>query len=76
MTGATDIGTSKLASKTDLANLKTQVDNLNVEKPKALAADLSKLNNVVDNDVVRKIMLISWLPKSLLLILRYQALTH
>ena len=34
-----------------LASLKTRVDNLDVDKPKTIPADLHKLNNGVDNDV-------------------------
>ena len=45
-----------LASKTHLANLKTEVDNLDLDKLKTVPADLSKLSNVVDNDVVIKTM--------------------
>ena len=48
--GATGIDTSSLASKTDLASLKSKWDNLDVDKFKTVSADLSKLNNV-DNDV-------------------------
>lgn len=47
--GATDIDTSTLASKTDLACVKTKVDNLAVDKPKTVPANLSKLSNLVDN---------------------------
>ena len=61
--GATGIDTSMLASKTDLASLKTKVD-----------ANLSKLRNVVDNNVEKKLCIINWLPNALPLILRYQAL--
>ena len=61
--GATGIDTSMLALKTDLASLKTKVD-----------ADLSKLSNVVDNDVEKKLCIINWLRKALLLIIRYQIL--
>ena len=46
------IDTSILASKTDLASLKTKVDNRDVDKLKTVPADLSKLSNVVDSDVV------------------------
>ena len=42
-----------LASKTHLANLKTEVDNLDLDKLKTMPADLSKLSNVVDNDVIK-----------------------
>ena len=60
--GATGIDTSMLALKTDLASLKTKVD-----------ADLSKLSNVVDNDVEKKLCIINRLRKALLLI-RYPTL--
>ena len=52
--GATGIDTSTLASKTDLASLKTKVDDLDKDKIKTVPADLSKLCNVMDNDVVKK----------------------
>ena len=52
--GAIDIGTSTLASKTDLTSLKTQVDNWDVDKQKTIPADLSKLSDVGDNDVAKK----------------------
>ena len=51
--GATSIGTSTLASKTDLPRLKTRADNLNVDKLKT-SADLSTLNTVANSDVVKK----------------------
>ena len=52
--GAIDMSTSTLASKTDLTSLKTQVDNLDVDKQKTIPADLSKLSDVGDNDVAKK----------------------
>ena len=51
--GATGTDTSTLVLKTDLASLKTKVDNLDVYKLKTVPADLSKLSNVVDNNVVK-----------------------
>ena len=48
--GAIIIDTSTLATKTDLASLKTKVDNMYVVKLKTILADLSKLCNVVAND--------------------------
>ena len=39
LNGATDIDTSTLASKTDLASLKTKVDNLDVDKLKTVPID-------------------------------------
>ena len=74
MIGATGIDTSKLASKTDLDILKTKVKDLDVDKLKNVPANLSKLSTVVDNGIVKKVCMINWLPKSMLLMLRYQAL--
>lgn len=51
---ATGIYTSTLASKADLDDFKTKIDNLDIEKLKTVTADLSKLNNVVVNDGVKK----------------------
>ena len=48
------VHTSSFALKTNLANLKTQLDKLDINKLVHLPTDLSKLSNVVKNDVVRK----------------------
>ena len=40
--------------KTHLANLKTKVDELDIDKLAPVPFDLSKLSNVVKNDVVKK----------------------
>ena len=50
----THVDTSSFALKTNLANLKTEVDKLDIDKLKPVPTDLSKLNNVVKNDVVKK----------------------
>ena len=50
--GKTDIDKSTQASKADLANMKSDLDELDVDKTKTLSADLSQLNNVLDNDIV------------------------
>ena len=52
--GATWVDTSNLAAKLDLARLKAGVDKLDVHKLKTVPTDLSKLQNVVNNDVVKK----------------------
>ena len=52
--------------------MKAKVDKLNVNKLKTVPVDLNKLSNVVDNDVKKTVM--NWSSKSVLLILRYQAL--
>ena len=50
----THVDVSSFASKTNLANLKTEVDKINVDKLKTVPFDLAKLSNVVKNDVVKK----------------------
>ena len=49
----THLNTLNFALKTNLANLKTEVDNLDVDKLAAVPVDLSKLSNVVKNDVAK-----------------------
>ena len=48
------IDTSSFPLKTNLANLKTGVDNSDIDKLVPIPDDLSKLCNVVKNDVVKK----------------------
>ena len=50
----THVDTSSFELKTNLANLKTKVDKLDIDKLAPVPADLSKLNDVVKNDVVKK----------------------
>ena len=50
----THVDTSSFALKANLANLKTEVDKLDVDKLVPITADLSKLSNVVKNDVAKK----------------------
>ena len=50
----THVDTSSFALKTNLTNLKSEVDKLDVDKLKPIPTDLSKLSDVVKNDVVRK----------------------
>ena len=49
----TDADTPNFASKANLANLKTEVDKLDIGKLKTVPVDLSKLSNVVKN-VIKK----------------------
>ena len=53
---ATGIDTSKLPLKSNLVNLKAEIDNIDIDKLKTASVDLSKLSNVVNNDVVKKIV--------------------
>ena len=48
------VDTSGFALKTNLANLKTEVDKLDIDKLVPVPVDLSKLSDVVKNDVVKK----------------------
>ena len=48
------INTSNFAKKVDLASLKSDVENLDVEKLKTVLVDLSKLSDVVKYEVVKK----------------------
>ena len=48
------VNTSNSALKTNLTSLKTEVHKLDIVKLVPIPADLSKLSNVVKNDVVKK----------------------
>ena len=48
------VDTSSFALKTNLTSLKTEVDKLHIDKLVTLPVDLSKLSDVVKNDVVKK----------------------
>ena len=50
----TQVDISGYALKTNLAALKTEVDNIDTEKLKTVPHDLAKLSNVVKNGVVEK----------------------
>ena len=50
----THVDTSSFALKTNLSSLKTEVDKLDIDKLVPIPNDLSKLSNVVKNDVVKK----------------------
>ena len=48
------LDTSNFALKTNLASLKSEVDKLDIDKLKVVPTDLSKLSDVVKNEVVKK----------------------
>ena len=56
---AAEINTSKLPLKSNWANLKAEIDKIDVDKLKTVPVDLSKLSNVVNNDVVKKLCMIN-----------------
>ena len=50
----THVDESSFVSKTNLAALKTEVDKIDTDKLKTASADLAKLTNAIENDVVKK----------------------
>ena len=52
--GATGTDTSNVPLKSNLANLKPEVDKLDIEKLAPVPVDLSKISDAVKNDVVKK----------------------
>ena len=48
------VDVSSLALKSHLASLKTEVDKIDADKLKTVPVDLSKLSDVVENDVIKK----------------------
>ena len=50
----THVDTSSFALKKNLANLKTEVDKLDIDKLLPVPVDLSKLSDVAKNGVVKK----------------------
>ena len=50
----TDVDVSSFASKTSLAALKTGVDKIDEDKLNTTPADLAKLTNAIEHDVVKK----------------------
>ena len=50
----THVDTSRFTLKTNLVNLKTQLDKLDIDKLALVPVNFSKLSDVVKNDVVKK----------------------
>ena len=55
------VNTSSFALKANLASLKTEAYKSDIEKLMPVAVDLSKLSDVVKNDVVKKLRSINLL---------------
>ena len=51
---AAGVDTSKFALKVDLASLKSEVDKFDIDQLVPVPVDLSRLSDVVKNDVVKK----------------------
>ena len=54
-----NVDTSSFALKSNLASLKVEVDKLDVDKLVPVPVDLSKLSDIVKNDVVKKLHMIN-----------------
>ena len=59
----TQFDTSSFALKTNLASLKSEVDKLEIDKLVPVPVDLSKLIDVVKNDVAKKMFMTNCLQK-------------
>ena len=59
----THVDTSIFALKSNLASLKTEFDNLDIDKLVPVPVDLSKLGDVVKNDVATKAVYDKLVPK-------------
>ena len=53
------VDTSSFALRLNLASLKTEADKLDIDKLLPAPADVSKLSDVVKNDVVEKLYMIN-----------------
>ena len=53
------VDTSSFALKSNLANLKTEVDKLDIDKLVPIAADLSKLSDIVKRLLSKKLCMIN-----------------
>ena len=53
------VDTSNSALKTNLANLKSEVDKLDIDKLAPVPVDLSKLSDEVKNDAVKKLYIMN-----------------
>ena len=59
----TDVDASSFALKSNLASLKTEVDELDIDKLTSVPNDLTKLSNVVKDGLVKKVVYDGWLQK-------------
>ena len=59
----TQVDTSGFTLKTNLANLKPEVYKLDIDRLAPVPVDLSKLSDVVKDDVVKKLFMINWFQK-------------
>ena len=63
----TDVYTSVFAKKVDLANLKSETDKLDIDELKTTPVGLSKLSDVVKMKLLKKLNMMNWFKKLMLL---------
>ena len=56
---ATEADISQFVSKSDLASLKAELDQTDVDKLKTVPVHFCKLNNEVDNEVIKRLCMIN-----------------
>ena len=59
----TRVDTSSFALKTNLADLRTEVDKLDIDKLAPVPVDLSNLSDVVKMMLLKRLCMINWLQK-------------
>ena len=57
------VDTSRFALKANIVNLQTEVDKLDIDKLALVPVDLSKLSDVVNMILFKKLFLTNWLQK-------------
>ena len=57
------VNTSRFALKTNLTNLKTEVDKLDIDTLVSIPVDISELSDVVKNNVVKKYFYVELVTK-------------
>ena len=65
----TNVDTSSFALQTNLANLKTKADKLDIVKLAPVPVDFSKLSDVVKMMLLKGLCMIKWLQKYIILTL-------
>ena len=59
----THVDTSRFALRTNLANVKTEVDKLEIDKLVPYPVDLSKPSDLVKMMLLKKLYMINWVQK-------------
>ena len=59
----THVDTSRFALRTNLSNVKTEVDKLEIDKLVPYPVDLSKPSDVVKMMLLKKLYMINWVQK-------------